>query len=562
MKIAHLLIAIPVFVFLSLSVTLDLQTLVLSYPDYDFTPYLAAQSLAKDLDLACAPVDSDRFFREWGMRPSGFRVADRRVLFASGDFRVYPVFYEPDLFLYLLVPFVGFLGFHGWMLFHALLILVLYLVGYFYHRRSDEEEGTLPAVNSVLYYTLFPLPVLFLLPTHHLYLFAVVSAAMFLGLRGRPVWSALLFGLAFSTQPWVLLVGALLIAYWQYSGLKSEFVRFIPVLAVSVAAVLGLKFLMYPGPDVTNIRWIKDAYDSSGAAFQTALSQPWISPVTKPSLQRVSDFVFGRTIGLIPYAAVTVCLLLSSIWMWRDRLVNRTLVFAVLLLVAVSITPPESWGIYGFANDLCLLLAAAAYFAAPIARPRSTLILIFVAAAVFAGPILANPLGAWTSRNYYLQSNPYRMLPIELSLVGKYGITRDPAHQFAIPQGKIYFLNDNFYPEGALFWVHGQSSLELLVEMQHPPANLVLQLIAGPEPNNVLLNFGGREEVYHLQASEKASLDLSNFASHWKSYEGRSFLHGTIQSSSGFVPRLLSRENPDFRYLGCQVRFAGNPAGK
>lgn len=555
MKISHLLIAIPVFVLLSVSVTLDLGTLTQAYPRYDSTYYLAARSLAKDLDFNCAPADSDRFFREWEARPSGFRIADRRVLFANGEFRTYPVFYVPDLFVYILVPFAGLLGYHGWMLFHALLILGVYAIGFRYYSSDKNENSSLPALNSVLYYTLFPLPVLFLLPTHHLYLFALITSALYLGLRGKPVVSAILLALAFSTQPWVLLVGVLLIGYWQYSGLKSEFLRFVPVLAVSVAAVWGLEFLMYPGPDVANVRWINEALDSSRAALHSAIPVREITWLARPSLIRLSDFIFGRNIGFVAYGTVAVCAVLSSIWQWRDRLVNRTLLFVILLLVAVSCTTPDSWNIYGFINDFTILLAATVFFAIPIARPRRTLVAVFIISAFFAAPLLVNPLGAWTSRNYYLQAFPFRYLPVELSIVGKYGITADPAFQFPLANGKLYFLNENFYPESEFFWVHGNSTLEFVVQLNDERTFPVFQLSAGPELNRITLELGGRREEFTLQQSGTATVSLSDVASRFQHYEGRYFLHGTIHSSSGFVPKLLSRENPDYRYLGCRVRM-------
>ena len=559
MKTAHLLIAIPVFVFLALSATLDLGSLVFSYPGYDFTPYLAAQSLARDLDLACTAADSDRYFRQWEVRPSNFVVADRQILFASGELKRYPVFYYPDVFVYVLVPFVGALGFHGWMLLHALLILAVYFMGFLYYRSGKDDDGTLSAFNSVLYFTLIPLPVLFLLPTHHLYLFALVTAALFLGLRGHPVLSALSLGLAFSTQPWALLVGALLIGYWQFSGLRSESLRFVPVLAAAVAAVWGIEFLMYPSPDISNIRWVKDPLDATLNAFQTAVPQHWTPVFAPPSLLRVSDFLFGRTIGFLAYGTAAACLLLSSVWMWRDRLVNRTLMFTILVLVAIACTHPEGWGICGFASDFWIFLCAAAFFAAPAAQPRSTLIALVVISAIFAGPMLANPLGTWTSRNYYLQSTPYRFLPSELSLVGKQGLTSLPAYQFAAPGGKFYFLNDDFYAEPGFFWVHGGSTLEFLLEATDPAKSTRLQIANVPETNHVFLTLGRVSLEYHLQPSEIVFVDVSRFAAEFRRYEDHKYLHGTISSSSGFVPKLFSRENPDFRYLGCQVRFAGAP---
>ena len=510
------------------------------------------------MDLACTAADSDRHLREYDSRPSHFRVADRKVLFASGEYRSYPVFYRPDLFVYLLVPFAGLMGFHGWMLLHALFVMAIYWMGYTYYRKPEDKDTSLSALNSVLYYTLVPLPVLFLLPTHHLYLFTLITTALYFGLRGTPVISALLLGIAFSTQPWAILPAALLIGYWQFSGLRSETVRFMPVLIATVAAVFGLEFLMYPPQDISAVRWIEEPLDASMSVLQKGIAENAISFWRSPSFPRVADFLFGRTIGFFVYGAAAGCLLLSSLWLLRDRLVNRTLVYVVLVLVVVSITNPETWGIYGFVSDFWILLCAIPFFAAPIAKPRNTLVTTAIISAILVGPLLVNPLGAWTSRNYYVQAFPYRWFPSELSLVGWEGITGNPAYRFSFPGSKFYFLNDEFYPEPDFFWVHGEAKLEFLLELgpQYPTRILIVN---GSEDNSIHFELGDRRQDFTLAPAGTTSVDLAAHAADVVHYEGRQFLHGTITSSSGFVPRLLSRENPDFRYLGCQVRIPSNP---
>src|SRR5438552_3531228 len=116
MKAAYLVLAISSFVFLALAITLDLGSLVTTYPQYDLSSYLAARSLARDGDLAYSSADSDRYFREHGQRPSHFQAVKKKVISRAGEYREYPVFYAPGIYTFLLIPFVAAFGFHGVLL--------------------------------------------------------------------------------------------------------------------------------------------------------------------------------------------------------------------------------------------------------------------------------------------------------------------------------------------------------------------------------------------------------------------------------------------------------------
>src|SRR4029078_1735184 len=124
--------------------------------------------------------------------------------------------------------------------------------------------------------------------------------------------------------------------------------------------------------------------------------------VVPPTLQRLSDFVFGRTAGFLPYATAALCILLASMWHIRDRLVNRGIAFAVLVLLSVCFVPFAERGTAYFTDDFVIMLCAIAFCLCPIVRPNWFLIATVAISAIFAGPLLMNPLGAVSSRNYYL----------------------------------------------------------------------------------------------------------------------------------------------------------------
>src|SRR5687768_17974535 len=98
------------------------------YPDSDLTGYLAAVSLGRDGNLDYTRADSDRYFREYGARPAPFRILQKKIIDSTGQFKSYYVFHAPDLFVFILAPFVALLHFRGWFLLHSLLVLGIYLL--------------------------------------------------------------------------------------------------------------------------------------------------------------------------------------------------------------------------------------------------------------------------------------------------------------------------------------------------------------------------------------------------------------------------------------------------
>ncbi len=550
MKSSKLILGIPIFVFLALSVTLDVGSLFRLYPDLDLTPFLAARSLAGDGDLAYTQADSDRFFREALQRPSHFLLKQKKILVSSGDLRSYAVFYAPDLFVFGLAPFVKLFSFHGILLFNAFCIASIYLTGFLYYRKQPDED-TLPALNSVIYFTLLALPVLYLLPSHHLFLLAAVTAAVSFGLRGRVMWSAVFLSVAASSQPWSILVAVLLLSFWSQPG--AAIPRFLMALGISLFLVWGTERLMYPPSAVGETRAVLEAVDRPVAELWEELPRVDTYFVATPSLQRLIDFAAGRNTGLFLYSFPACALLLTSVWFWQDRLVKRTLLFVVSFLVVISFTDPSCWNIAAFSNDLCLIPGALAFFLFPIIRP-TTFFAVWTAVSCFVtGPLLVNPLGAIVNRMYYLQVFPYRYFPVELTLLGKTGITANPAYQMNFETGRVFFLNDNFYSEGDFFWVHGESTLELLLRPNKPSGRLLLR--NGSLENHVTVTLGGRREEFWLDPNRIAEIDMEKYRSQMVSFQGSLYLHGKIESTNGYVPKLLSRDNPDYRYVGCQVRL-------
>lgn len=554
MKAHRLILAIPILVFFSLSITLSLGRLLPLYPERDETPYLASRSLLEDFDLAYTRTDSDRYFKENLRRPSHFSLIKKQVITSSGEPKSYAAFYSPGLYHFFLAPFTKLMHFQGIFLFHTVLIGVLYSAGFLYYRNTNEDT-VLPALNSVLYYALVPLPILFLMPSHHLFLLTACSLAISFGLRKQILWSSLFLSLAFSVEPWSLLLGFFLISYWQYSGFKSEPVRFFLFTLIGVLAVSGSESLMYTAGSVSDVRWLPLPQAQPLAQIWKDLPAVKMQHFAVPSLQRVIDFLFGRSIGFFVYGFTAGALLMSCVLLWRDRLVSRALLFFTLCLIVISVTDPSSWRLSGFVNDWWILICAVAFYVAPLVRPLRLFVLISVMSLFLVGPLLVNPMGAIINRDYYLQAFPYQYLPVELSLIGKVGLTANPAYRLEFPKARIYFLNDHFYPENDFFWVRGEATVEFLLERDEEKLDLMLKILNGSGDNRVKVILAGKAQNFRMAGLESAFIDLSPYAKSMKEQQGHYYLHGKITSSSGAVPKFLSRDSLDYRYLGCQVQL-------
>jgi hypothetical protein len=554
MRAVHFILGIPLFVFLVLAFSLDFGTLVTTYPQVDLTAYLAARSVALDHDLAFTKTDSDRYFRERLTRPGNFAVTKKKVLLSSGEYRETHIFHDPEIYVLLLAPFAGFLGFHGVLLFHALLIGALYATGYLHYAKKGVDSAE-PALNAFVYYTLIPVPVLFLIPSHALLLFVVITAAIYCAIHGRAALSAAFLGAAFSLQPWSILFAALLPAFWKQPETAVKVGRFAVSLAIAVFLAWGLSHLMAPAQSTSEVRWV-------AAPLGKPLSEVWDSLprvdrflFAAPHPQRVLDFLFGRNNGFLVYAFPAAALLMAGLWRMREPWIRHVLLFAALFLAVTSFVHPSCWNINLPASDLWILLAPLPFFLMPIVQPRLLFVTTVVLSSILSGPLLVNPFGALANREYYLQSFPYRYFPVELSTIGRAGLTANPEFRIPFAGGALYLLNDAFYPEQDFLWTRGESSLEFLVVLIPGRSYPALRLQNGTEENYLSLRLGEGKEGFHLGAGEEAVIDLGRFATTFREFDGRFYLHGKIDTSGGYVPKLLSRDNSDYRFLGCRIHI-------
>src|SRR5438046_6962866 len=102
---------------------------------------------------------------------------------------------------------------------------------------------------------------------------------------------------------------------------------------------------MYPGKAVSETRWILDLSDRPLKEVWNQLPVVDFQMIAYPELQRLSDLIFGRTIGVFAYGFAGCAMILAAIWQWRETFVRSVLLFILLLLCAAAFTDPLHWNL-------------------------------------------------------------------------------------------------------------------------------------------------------------------------------------------------------------------------
>ncbi|HDJ24360.1 MAG TPA: hypothetical protein ENF17_10785, partial [Candidatus Aminicenantes bacterium] len=113
------------FFFCCLSLTVNISSLQKNFLFADEAIYLAmTQSIAHDYDIEYTRRDLNRYYQHFDAGPLGIflkKGKNNKIYYAKSF--VYPL---------LASPYVRWLGTNGFLVFHALLLLLLLLMGFFY----------------------------------------------------------------------------------------------------------------------------------------------------------------------------------------------------------------------------------------------------------------------------------------------------------------------------------------------------------------------------------------------------------------------------------------------
>lgn len=194
------------------------------------------------------------------------------------------------------------------------------------------------------------------------------------------------------------------------------------------------------------------------------------------------------------------------------------------------------------------------------------LIVSWIVGSLFLAQALINPF----QTSYYPASHafrlPYRLLPVELTLVDTIP-TNVNRHLVRMmheedPPFRLYFVDENVFDiSSGGFWVQGERTAEMVVRTYEPEPkdHLVITVTNGLIGNQVDVTVAGRTQSLHL-ATPRETKQLV-FPLDWSMPYFTSRLYPVkIRSRTGYIPKFTPGTGiNDQRFLGCRLQISLNP---
>jgi hypothetical protein len=274
----------------------------------------------------------------------------------------------------------------------------------------------------------------------------------------------------------------------------------------------------------------------------------------------------GRYAGLIPYYFPAVFALIAfAASRRRPAWQHFALLGALGQIVVMIVGVPYTWnGGGGSVGNRYFMGAYGAFFFLLPPLTRAWLSFVpWVVGSLFVAPLVLNPFVTSFKPGDHAKGGPFRLLPVELTLVYDWPINNQAERvrvwfgnrpEGSSPGFQIYFFDDNVYVEGdGTFWTKGRSRSELLIKTDRPMKRLVLTVTAGPEPATVMAELSGRSQELALAPGESKQLTFAMdkgfpYQGIWPVWTA------AIETSSGFVPIFYDSGSKDARYLGVNVK--------
>jgi hypothetical protein len=421
-------------------------------------------------------------------------------------------------------PFVLLLGTRGLMLANGLLLASALWLSFAVLRRRGHAPGSALA-TAIALPLLAVVPVYLVWPTPEIFGFALVTAGLAAWAAGRPLLSALLFGIAGYLKPPNVLMAAplglepLLPAAGErwlgpsFGRRLRESLRRGAVLAVAAGSFYALNAaftgeLNYQGGERKTF-YGRFPFDATGATFDdsgiwmttnqvgplvagqdeerlTAASAPArdAGELRESLLRNLGYFWFGRFGGVLAYFfPALVALGLFLVVGPRDRVGWLCVVAIALSWLAYIRVIPDNW--YGgggtIGNRYFLGILPGFLFLVPPRRGPWLALAGLLAMGVFLAPVLASPIRHSLAPGRHALAAPFRALPAELTMLNDlsifteawrkkrpFGFTGDATKHADADAYFLYFMDDGSWGKEewggrAGFWLRGSASAEVVV---------------------------------------------------------------------------------------------------
>jgi len=548
--------------------------------------YAMTQSIAHDGDLEYTKKDLVRYYQDFTAGPQGLflkKVKDGRLFYAKSW--AYPLF---------AAPFVRLFGYNGFLVFHALLLLLVMLMARAYLSLANSR------LTAVLYFLTFlgasVAGVYFLWISPDFFNFSLVLSIIFLWLykikwreaaaEASPSLSpprfllspatdygaAFLAGLAaFSKPPNIVLILPLTIAALaRQKILKACLLMLVFILSASL--FFGANYLLtsewnYQGGERKTFFFTfplekeESTFDNLG---HTMTSEGYFQEFLLPPqfiFFNIFYYFFGRYTGITWYYFPAFLALLLFFWRRRgflDWIVLATAAAGILIYIVLM---PDNYGGGGgsLANRYFLNIYPLFLFLPPARKTWRAMVACWVMAAIFISPILISPFRSSARPATHAKKFPIKILPVEMTQVNNLPTNTNPdAFRVHIWPDKphparefLHFLDDNFYPrlEPNGIWTRGARTCEFILKTYYPLREIGVRLLNNPRSNNeIRVRVEGRTKKIVLQPNQRGELRF--LVGNGFKMEDRYHYRMKIKASKGSIPYYENQKSLERRYLG------------
>jgi hypothetical protein len=547
------------------------------------TYHAMAWSLARDLDLRFEAKDLERVRREYPDGPQGLFLKR-----ASGGLTLDPAtgfpwvrrvradegrLYYAKSFVYPLAvaPLVAVFGTRGLTLANGLLLaLALWLAHGILVRRGLAPWPALALAVAFLLLTVTPLYLVWLTP--EVFGLALLTGALAAWAAGRPVLSAVLFGVAGYLKPPNLLIAAPLgleallpPAGEPWLGPKAG-ARALEALkrgVVMIAAACSLYALNAAFTGESNYQggerktfYGRFPFDAGGTTFDGAgtwMTTNQLGPLVEgkdeakvtsqsgPARKgwelresfawNLAYYWVGRFGGALAYFLPAVLALLLFLLVGpRDRAGWLALGAIVLTWIAYIQLIPDNW--YGgggtVGNRYFLSVLPAFLFLVPPSRWRWLAVPSLAWAVVFLAPVLGEPVWHSLHPGEHATAGVLTALPAELTMLNDlsafsetwrkkrpFGFVGDASRPADVDAYFLYFMDDGTYGKEAWagrqgFWLRAGAPAEVVVRAFDlaPVQRVVLRVTGGPLGDTVAARVGWRQQRVRVGPGEAREIGL------------------------------------------------------
>lgn len=583
------------------ALTVDVPRATYGFKSDEATYYMMGWSLVRDGDLTYRKEDLVRVWREFPAGPAGVFLKKGSRLDGSPD----PArgrYYYGKSFIYPLfaAPLIAIFGTSGFLLLNAICLSLVLLCGYlFLHARSRPWPSAILAAGFVMG-SVVPVYLVQIMP--EVFNFSVICLAYFCWLykevaaperspRGTgwlftwksDVAMAVLLGIATFSKITNAALFAAPAALWLFRLQLRK--SLMPILAFALVGggLFGINMaisgeLNYQGGDRKSYTF-EFPFQTENSTTLTGADKSrenfmWDvifnrRTFTSNLAHNLEYFFVGRHAGLLPYffpGLFAMALMLAAprrrpLWQWL------VLASALAQGLVFIISTPYTWSGGGVGNRYFFGGYGVMLFLLPPVELLGTALLPWIVGGLFMAPSVLNPFYVSFKPSEIAKTGPFRLLPVELTLLNDLPVFTEGAARARAefgglgetdPKFFVSFLDDNVLgrEQDRSFWTRGDSRADMVFKVGTPLNRAVFTVTAGPVPIEVKISVNGRSREMRLQPGEsgRIAIAMPDGLPYEKEVEGALLWNVRIDTKGGFTPIFFDPTSSDSQYHGARIK--------